>query len=434
MPFPFLSDYDARARPKPNTFYPPKTSPTLIRLLRLGIRRSIRRKLDVTEIEISDADLDTLRRLKGQRVMLTPSHSGGFEPHIVMYLSKLLDDIYNFIAAIELFEQAPINSWLMPRLGVYSVIRGAIDRPSLSMTRKLLTDAERWLVVFPEGQTIWQNSTLVPFQQGVFQLAFKAYEDARKADNAAHLYCVPMAIKYVYLRDMHDDIDASLATLEHALAIDARAADDDHATPLSRYARLRRIAEAVVIANEKSHGVTPAEGASMNDRIQGLKEFAIARLEQQLDITPPARATLLDRIRTLFNAVDRVVADDPAQSPYEHALAEERQQVARTFYDDLWRVLQFVAIYDGYVGESMTVERFMDVLCLLEKEVLKRRHVWGPRKALVRVGEPVDLRDRFDAYTNDKRATASDVTMQIETAVRTMLDDLSQGAAMVRDA
>ena len=173
------SDYDPRARPKPFTFYPPKTSPFWVALAKRRIRRVIRRQLKVTEIDISAADLDTLRRLKGQRCLLTPSHSGGYEPHIILYLSKLLDDIFNYVAAVEVFEQAPINRWLMPRLGVYSIVRGAVDRQSFATTRELLAAGKRWLVIFPEGHTIGQNSTLAPFQEGVIQLAFKAYEDAR---------------------------------------------------------------------------------------------------------------------------------------------------------------------------------------------------------------------------------------------------------------
>ena len=36
----------------------------------------------------------------------------------------------------------------------------------------------RWLVIFPKGHTIGQNSTLAQFHEGVIQLAFKAFEDA----------------------------------------------------------------------------------------------------------------------------------------------------------------------------------------------------------------------------------------------------------------
>ena len=136
-----------RASPKPFTFYPPQTSPFWVRLAKMGIRRAIRRQLRVTQIEISDDDLDRLRNLKGERCLLTPSHSGGFEPHIILYLSKLVDDIFQYVAAIEVFEQARLNRWLMPRLGVYSIIRGAVDRPSFNMTRQILAEGKRWLVI-----------------------------------------------------------------------------------------------------------------------------------------------------------------------------------------------------------------------------------------------------------------------------------------------
>ncbi len=86
---------DSLPRPKPFTFYPPKNNRVVTALVKMGLRRDIRRKLNVTEIDVSDDALERLRRLKSKRCLVTPSHSGGFEPHIVMYLSKLLQDDYN---------------------------------------------------------------------------------------------------------------------------------------------------------------------------------------------------------------------------------------------------------------------------------------------------------------------------------------------------
>lgn len=421
------SDYDPRVRPKPFTFYPPKTSPFWVGLAKRRIRRVIRRQLKVTEIDISAADLDMLRQLKGQRCLLTPSHSGGYEPHIILYLSKLLDDIYNYVAAVEVFEQAPINRWLMPRLGVYSIVRGAVDRQSFATTRELLAAGKRWLVIFPEGHSIGQNSTLAPFQEGVVQLAFKAYEDARAAGAGAHLYCVPIAIKYLYLTDMHDEIDRSLDRLAEALSISKTA------TSASRYSRLRQIAEAVLVANEKAHQVKPDSSCEMNDRIQNLKVLVASKIERQLGIVPAGRQTLLDRIRSMFNAVDRIVHDEPPASEYEQRLALERGQMARALYDDLWRLVQFVAIYDGYVRESMTVERFMDVLGLLEQEIFKKRRVWGPRKTRIKVGQPIDLKDHASAYDQNKRETVQAINNRLESAVRESLEGMEPTWAVVRN-
>ncbi len=407
---------DSLPRPKPFTFYPPKNNRMVTAIVKLALRRDIRRKLNVTEISVGPDTLERLRRLKGQRCLLTPSHSGGFEPHIIMYLSKLLKDDFNYVAAMELFARSRVHRWVLQWVGVYSVIRGAMDRQSFAMTRQILVEGKRWLVIFPEGEAVGQNSIVIPFQPGVIQLAFKAYEEAAEIEPTASLYCVPIAIRYVYLKDMHHEIDASLDRLEASLGIRAPAG--------SRYERLRGVAEAVLAANERTHCVRAAEHSSMNERIQVLKDRVLSQLEAQLGMAPVAGQAPLDRVRAIFNAVDRIGELEPGTSEYEQQLTLERQHIARLFYHDLWRALRFVAIYDGYVAESMNVERFMDVLGLLEFEVFNRRPVWGPRKALVRMNEPIDLKDHFSSYNRDKRGTVKHVTTSLESSVRRMLEEL----------
>jgi hypothetical protein len=73
----------------------------------------------------------------------------------------------------------------------------------------------------------------------------------------------------------------------------------------------------------------------------------------------------------------------------------------------------------------MTIERFMDVLCLLEMEVFGERRMWGPRRAMVQVGQPVNLRDHLSAYKTDKRDVVQHVTLSVESQVRQMLKTLA---------
>jgi hypothetical protein len=123
--------------------------------------------------------------------------------------------------------------------------------------------------------------------------------------------------------------------------------------------------------------------------------------------------------------LDRITMDDPDTSNYGRKLLDEQKRLAGDLYDELWRVLQFIAIYAEYVRESMTMERFMDVLCILEMEVFGERRIAGPRKACVKVGKPIDLKDRFVAYKADKRGTTESVTLELENTVRSMLKELS---------
>ena len=412
-------DSDARNRPRPHAFRPPRENRFIGWISKRIAARTVRRKLKVTETRIDDTDLDRLRGLRGARCLLMCSHSGGFEPYVVMALSRRIGIDCYYLAAIEAFERHPFIGWFMQRAGAYSVIRGAADRPSFKTTRRILAEAKRWLVIFPEGQTVWQNDTVIPFQEGVTQLAFKGYEDACRNDPDASLHCVPMAVKYAYLGNMDAEIEASLLRLESQLL--APEADRSGST----VRRLRRLSEAVLKANEKKHGVTPAAGDALDARIQRMKETIVREIEMQLDLTPRADQDLLDRIRACFNAVDAIVNGPAEALPYEEKLLQERRDAARDLYEDLWRVLQFVAIYEGYVRELSTVERLLDVLCLLEMEVFNERRIWGPRRCIIKVGDPVNLRDYDPAYRENKRGTVRDVSLLLESRVRSMLRDLA---------
>jgi len=187
---------------------------------------------------------------------------------------------------------------------------------------------------------------------------------------------------------------------------------------------VRRAGEAVLSAHEKVHGLEPEGELGFDARIQRMKELVISEMERRLSLTPSPGQELLDRVRSLFNAVDRIVFDERAESEYESELLAERRRETAALYDELWRLNRVVGIYDGYVRETMSFERFLDVLGLLEVEVFKKRRIWGPRRARVKVGEPRDLAESADAYHADRRSTVAEVTLALELSVRTMLEEL----------
>jgi len=406
---------------KPFRFRPPKNNSFLIWLAKqLALPVMLPVGPRIVSVEVSEGDLGRLKELRGKRVILTPNHSRGKEPYILFHLSKLLGDQFNYLTAKEVFERPAPIGWLIQRFGSYSVIRGMPDRSSFRMTRRLLAEGKRWLVIFPEGVACGQNDSVMPFQQGVAQLAFWAYEDMAKQGALPPLYCLPVAIKYIYLKDMRSEIDRSLRRLEGELL------SPHDLQPATLYQRLRRVGEAVLSANEKEHGVRAAEDVPLDERIQHMKELIVSRVGAALGVSPRPDWPLLDRIRELLNIIDQIVYAEPEGPRYERRLHHLRQQEVRGLYDDLWRVLRFVALHDGYVRENITGERFLDVLGLLELEVFGRGGAWGPRKAVVKVGEPLDLIHYFKRYQADKRGTLHEVMATLESSVRGMLEELSR--------
>jgi len=415
-----IIESDPYNRPLPHTFCAPKHNSVVIWLCKKTAFLNIRKKLKVSEIEISDADLLKLRSLRGKRCLLMPSHSGGFEPYLIVYLSKLLKDSFFYLAAIEAFQRNPIIGWIMQRMGAYSIIRGTADRKSFQMTKKILAEGKRWLVIFPEGQTVWQNDTVIPFQEGVTQMAFKSIENLDENATDKSLICIPMAIKYVYLKNMDSEIEESLKRLESQFFSEAPPLLD------SSYERLLRIGSEMLAANEKTHKIKPDDDKSFNERIQNMKEAVVGNIEQKLDICPRSDQDLLDRIRSCFNTLDCIITADETGSSYQQKLDHEYIQSLQPLYYDLWRVLQLVAIYDGYVAESTTTERLLDVLCLLEMETFNERRIWGPRKAVIKLCNPIDLKDLISDYKIDKRAVIHRTSMILESSVRNTLKKLAE--------
>ncbi len=404
---------------KPFTFRPPNNNSFLIWSGKLILPLVLRVAPKVLEVEVPEEDFRRLKALKGHRVILTPSHSGGLEPFVVFHLSKLLGEEFNFLAAKETFERLSFAGWLIQQLGVYSIVQGVPDRSSFRMTKELLVGGKRWLVIFPEGHTCWQNDVVMPFQQGVAQLGFWAYEELDKQGKPPPLYCVPIAIKYIYLRDMRNEIDRSLLLLESKLFAPSI---PKH---LNLYDRLRRLGEAILSANEREFHVHPGKDANLNERIQCIKEAIVSRVSKSLGVSLPPEQPLHERIRYLLSTIEQIVYSEPGSPDYVKQLLQKRQRELQVLYDDLYQVLHFVALYEGYVGDQLTPERFLDVLGLFELEVFGRGRIWGPRKALVKLGEPLDLKNYYAKYQIDKRGTLRDVTTSLESSVAQMLAELS---------
>ena len=73
----------------------------------------------------------------------------------------------------------------------------------------------------------------------------------------------------------------------------------------------------------------------------------------------------------------------------------------------------------------MTTERFLDIVGLLEREVFGRRRFWGQRKAIIKVGKPVDVNEYAGQYRINKRETFQAIAGSLEAKVRDMVLGLS---------
>jgi hypothetical protein len=227
---------------------------------------------------------------------------------------------------------------------------------------------------------------------------------------------VPVAVRYHYLRDMLPQIDGSLQRLEEYLQLAPDAA-------LSRHARMLRIGTSIAAANEARLGLKPAPEDGLPERLSAVREALLKHVAEMVPCKlPPPDQPLRDRLRALFNAVEQLGSPGDG-SGYSRELLEQQQRRAAELFRELDRVLGFVAATGTYVSERPSQERMLDVLGRMERELFHRERFWGPRRALVIVGEPVDVSTRYAEYQADKRGTVQAITLELESAVLKMLDE-----------
>ena len=314
--------------------------------------------LNIVGVDYRPEDLTLLQNLADRRVLLTPNHPTNTEPALLFHLSGAVRQAFHFLACRESFDHwGGLWGGIIRRVGAFSVVRGTADRASFRATRELLSRPGAKLVIFPEGEVYSQNDSLLPFHSGVFQLAFWAMEDLRKAAEESgealgnpdiSLFIVPVAIKYRFVRDMSAAVEASLLRLEKFTG-DAPSPGAPH------YNRLRRIGEAMLHSLETEYRL-PVEkdaGADLTPRLNAVKEAILQRVAAAAGVALPKGDTLPERMRALIHVIETVTREEPKETtPYDTELRRLQQDRSRPLLRDLSRLANWIAVYDGYVARA----------------------------------------------------------------------------------
>ncbi len=388
-------------------FYPSKIKPLLVRLCQ-SISPLVGKLIFHLDLVIEPESLARLKNLGTERMVLMPNHPN-FSDGIAMFLlSTRWGEIFNYMVAEDNFWG--LQGKFMQLMGAYSIRRGLGDRPSITQTLNLLRQRACRLVLFPEGGCSFQNDYVTPFRAGAIQLPLQTLGKLAKKDGSVpNFYLVPISIKYRYTGNTNKLIQDSLSSLETALNL----------TPNTKefYPRLRAISGQVLSNIEQEYDVVSKGGCQQdwNQRIEQLKGRILQVCEEKLSYTTSDQLQLRERVYKIHHVLESRAEE----------LTESTYQFMRT---SLIRLLNFDAIYDGYVATAPTPERFLDTLTRLEREVfnIERPRPKGHRQAILQVGEPVNLKDYFKAYKEDKEGTVQAVTLQMQQAVQNELDLLQK--------
>jgi 1-acyl-sn-glycerol-3-phosphate acyltransferase len=371
-------------------FIPPQQNPLLTRLIQ-SVFYLIAYFALKFRLVVEEGDLAKVRAIADQRVIYLPNHSNLDDGVAMFQLSARIGQLFHYVVAIEAFKKGIGN--LIQLVGCYSIRRGVGDRPSVMQTLKILQQPQCKLVIFPEGGCSYQNDTVIPFRTGAIELAFKALEKLVQQEVIVpDFYLVPVSLKYRYPKATEKQIDQALIRLEVALAIKpSKSNNNDH------YARLRAIAAKVLTSLEAEYHLVPVEASDWNQRIENLRKEMLSYCEAKLAIAERNQLAARERVYKVQSILRNL--KDAEQNPaidYQH------------LYLTTVRILNFDAIYDGYVAEKPTIERYFATIDRLEREVFEidQPKFKGRREIIAKIGTPINLKGYWQKEQSDRPSTS----------------------------
>src|SRR5205823_6143920 len=129
-------------------------------------------------------------------ILLTPNHSRWADPAVMGILADQVKQYLYYIASYHLFRQGRFMGWMLNRLGGYSIWSEGADRESIRTSARILAEAERPVVLFPEGTWFRQNDRVGPLQDGLSLITRQAVRQSTRP-----IVIHPVGIKYWLLQD-----------------------------------------------------------------------------------------------------------------------------------------------------------------------------------------------------------------------------------------
>src|SRR5205085_8193700 len=129
---------------QPYRFIPPYPGTIWLRALKAVVPWYLRRSWGVETIEFRGADRLAASLRAGHGVLIAPNHARPCDPFVIGLLPLRLGKPCHFLSAWHIFTNGSrFNTWVLRRVGAYSIHRWIADRQSLKSSIQILTEARR---------------------------------------------------------------------------------------------------------------------------------------------------------------------------------------------------------------------------------------------------------------------------------------------------
>ncbi|MBE9136033.1 1-acyl-sn-glycerol-3-phosphate acyltransferase [Nodosilinea sp. LEGE 07088] len=339
-------------------------------------------------------------------------------------------------------------SWFFAAIGGIPVHRGRrLDLKALKSVREQIMTAPLPVTIAPEGATNGYGEVISDLEPGTAQLAFWAVEDLKKADRPEQVLLLPIGLRYLYPRPDWTALHRLLARLELDCGLPVPSVG--HPAPMDTqayYPRLLALGQHLLICLEqfyqRFYGLAPAadEDGDLNhpgtltQRLSRLLDASLAVGEQFFNLS--STGSLVTRCRRLEEAewsyvYREDIADLSQIAAVDRGLADWMAAAASLHTRHMRLVESFVAVSGEYVAEKPTFERFAETTLILFDLVerikgtrVPKRPQLGIRQAVITLGEPMNISDRWPDYAESRRsakAAVETLTSDIQAALEALI-------------
>ena len=385
---------------KPYRFVPPRFSPFWARLIEWYLPHYLRKGFGIRSWECVGAD-NLLSSIKaGSGVLLASNHCRPCDPMVLGLLAREVARPFHVMASWHLFMQGRVQSFLLPRIGGFSVYREGLDRESLKCATRILAEARFPLAIFPEGFVTRNNDRLLHLMDGVAFLARSAAKQRATSPLPGKVVVHPVFVRYFFEGDLTATLTPVLQEIETRLSWQPQSA-----LPLRD--RIVKAGRALLALKEIEY-LGASQSGRATERLARLTDQLLEPLEQQW--TGGRKETdSMTRIKRLRAAI----VPDIIHGELDEAESARRwQQLA-----DLYLAQQLHCYSGDYLADAPTPERLLETVERYEEDLTDRARPHPPVHAVISVGKAIEA-----TPTKDRNADGDPVAKELQEQLETMLE------------
>jgi 1-acyl-sn-glycerol-3-phosphate acyltransferase len=388
---------------KPYCFVAPHRRKLWWHLFRPLLPLYLRKSHGVVSVECHGVERLRASLDAGHGIMLAPNHCRPPDPMVLGHLSFAVARPFYVIASWHLFMQNAFQTFLLPRLGVFSIYREGSDREALKTAMQLTAEAERPLVIFPEGVISRHNDKLNNLMEGTALMARGAAKQRATANPPGKVVVHPVAIRYFFDGDVRAAITPVLRDIEHRLSWRSH----EHLTLEERIAKIG----AALLALKEIEYFGVAQAGSLPERLERLIDRLLVPLEAEW-LKGRREKEIVQRVKLLRIAI----VPEMASGQLDDAENQRRwRQLA-----DIYLAQQLAFYPPDYLSANPTPERLLETVERFEEDLTDVARIHPAIRAVIEVGEAIEVSpERTRSPEGDP--LMSSIREQLETMLATSL-------------